>query len=302
MYMYIFNLLKFNKNILKTNKKFVTVINQAEVAYREFLGTNRSKILPGLCFNIPYIHTLYRIDMKESGDKIKNINAYTKDGVPVTISGTLFYQVIDANKACFQVNNYIKSVLAVGESAIRSTIGQLNYDEITSERQTINQILVKTIGDNIIKWGVMCTKFEIQEFEPSNHHIRTSLEKQMEAERNRRENDLNTLAKIRSAEGDKDSAKFRADGEFYAKQKQADSIAYALDVQTKAMKNQLMDIKDVLGEKYSQYILESKKIDGLQEIAKSANKQVYFINPDGILPSFKILSDILNENKKNKDL
>jgi regulator of protease activity HflC (stomatin/prohibitin superfamily) len=77
-------------------RKFFTVINQAEVAYREFLGINRVRLEPGLRMKFPILHQIYKVSLKEQIVQLQDQDAYTKDNVPVTVSGTVFYKIVDA--------------------------------------------------------------------------------------------------------------------------------------------------------------------------------------------------------------
>ena len=133
---------------------------------------------------------------------VDNMKAYTKDNVPVHASGTIFGKIVDAEKAAYEVSDVWSSVQAVGSSYARTIIGRFEYDKIISERNLLNEELMIVIGDSISNWGVQCTRFELQDFGPMNDSVARQLEKQMEAERARRENELNTLAKVRTSEGD----------------------------------------------------------------------------------------------------
>lgn len=133
---------------------------------------------------------------------VDDMKAYTKDNVPVHASGTIFGKIVDAEKAAYEVSDVWSSVQAVGSSYARTIIGRFEYDKIISERNLLNEELMIIIGDSISNWGVQCTRFELQDFGPMNDSVARQLEKQMEAERARRENELNTLAKVRTSEGD----------------------------------------------------------------------------------------------------
>jgi regulator of protease activity HflC (stomatin/prohibitin superfamily) len=109
--------------------------------------------------------------MREGNVPIEALKAYTKDNVPVFITGTLFYQVRDSYKACFEAQNVIRQVHQVGTSAARSIIGTMDYDEIIADRNTINKRLTEKIGTVCANWGVDCTKFEIQDFNPQNRDV-----------------------------------------------------------------------------------------------------------------------------------
>jgi len=184
------------------SRSIITIVPQAHVAYREFLGMNRTCLNPGIHWNIPVLHAVRHFPLSEVSWMVDNMKAYTKDNVPVHASGTIFGKIVDAEKAAYEVSDVWSSVQAVGSSYARTIIGRFEYDKIISERNLLNEELMIVIGDSISNWGVQCTRFELQDFGPMNDSVARQLEKQMEAERARRENELNTLAKVRTSEGD----------------------------------------------------------------------------------------------------
>ena len=164
-------------------RNFITVINQAEVAYRELLGKNRIKLNPGLRLDLPILDRTYKVSLKEHFVNLDNQAAYTKDNVPVVVSGTVFYKVIDAEKVCFSIGNPVGAVKSVGESSFRSIIGRFDYDEIIADRNNINNEMLKVLGKTTTDWGINTTRLEIQNFGPQNAEVARQLEKQMQAER-----------------------------------------------------------------------------------------------------------------------
>jgi filamentous hemagglutinin family protein len=286
---------------LNQTRPFITVVNQAQIAYREFLGSNRVKLNPGIHLNIPILHSTQTLDLRETGINIKELHGYTKDNVPVKISGTLFIKVDDPEKACFSVVDYYNSVAVVGESAIRSIIGKFEYDTITAERNQINVELKENIGKSIIEWGTSCTRFEIQNMAPANDSVTEQLEAQMRAERSRRENALNTEAKINTAQGEKQAHIYRSEADRIAVQNKAEADNFSIQQNTKAIVDQIKALKESMPNLTNQeivnYLLESKRLENLNGIAQSDNKQVYFLNSNGMVPTQygKILTDMNNK-------
>ena len=278
--------MSFLNKIQKRN--FITVVNQAEIAYRQFLGMNRVRLEPGLRLCLPVFHQINRVDLREDFVNVQNMHAYTADNVPVTVSGSLFFKVIDAEKACFSVGNYVQSVASVGESTARSVVGKFPYDKIISQRNEINIELVKTIDTSISQWGVDCTRFEITDFGPQNEHVSKYLEKQMEAERRRRENELNTQASIRTAEGDRDSVKLKSDANFYQVKLEADSKAYSVEQNALAQAKQVEILKkcfpNLSDTQITDFMLELERQKNLNAIAKNNSNAVYFVDPKNMYP------------------
>jgi len=267
-------------------RNFITIVNQAEVAYRQFLGMNRVRLEPGIRICLPLIHQIDRVDMRERCIQIEKMKGFTSDNVPVSVSGALFFRVTDAEKACFSVSDYSLSVRNVGESASRSVVGKFAYDRIISQRNEINAELVKTVDTSIDQWGVVCTRFEITDFGPQNKEVAFHLEKQMEAERRRRENELNTLSNIRTAEGKRDAAKLEADAEFYQVKLEADSKAYAIDQNAKALARQIETINRATSNstRTLEFILEMERQKNLNAIASNNKSAVYFVDPRNMYP------------------
>lgn len=295
-----------NQNL---KRGFFKIVDQEHLGYREFLGSNKVRMEPGFNINIPLIHKARIVDMRERTIGVQNVNAYTKDNVPVRVSGALFFKVKDADKALYAVSNYISSTENVGLSAIRSIIGRFEYDKITAERASINGVLRDDVNKEISEWGIMCTKFEIQNFAPDNSDVARQLELQMEAERKRRENELVTQAKIRTAEGDKQSAilqseglliaaKNEADAKFILAKKKADGNKYSIDAETEALANQIETLTEKLGDEQeaSKLVIEYNRIKNLGKIANN-NNNTYFFPADSILPTARVFSDLLKPTK-----
>jgi regulator of protease activity HflC (stomatin/prohibitin superfamily) len=239
-------------------RTFITVINQAEVAYREFLGKNRVKLNPGLRVNLPIFHNVYRVSLKEHFVNLDNQAAYTKDNVPVTVSGTVFYKVIDAEKVCFNIGNPIMAVKNVGESSFRAVVGKFDYDEIIANRNDINNEMLNILGKTTIDWGMNTTRLEIQNFGPQNSEVARQLEKQMQAERSRRENELQTQADIRSAEGAKQIAILNSEGLLIAAKNKSDALKYELSATSSGLATQIEGLAKMFdgnSEKASAYLL-----------------------------------------------
>jgi regulator of protease activity HflC (stomatin/prohibitin superfamily) len=243
--------------ILVNKRNIFTIIQQNNVGFREFLGYGRTKLSPGFNIDLPFFHFTRTIPLCEIKLDINEICCYTRDNVPVTIDGTLYVKVIEQEKTCYNVDNYINGSIAIGTSTVRSLIGQFEYDCITSDRNTINKRLRENIGNDMNDWGVECTRFELQQFNPSSLQVQHHLEKQMEAERSRRENELNTQAKIRTAEGEKISQIHMTEAEYKTMEFETNGKVYEMQQITKATEEQLLKISSVLGSENSasEYLL-----------------------------------------------
>lgn len=268
-------------SILPQYRYIFTIVNQGSEAYRLTFGRNPVLLKPGISLNVPVLHQLHKIDMREGPISISELEAFTKDNVPVTIAGTLFYQVTDSYKACFSVQNYLRSITNIGTSALRSVIGLFQYDDIISDRNQINIKLKEAIGNLSTEWGLHCTKFEIQTFKPSNTAVARQLESQMEAERNRRKQVLDTEAAIVVAQGMKQKEILESEGALQAMKNRADAEFYLNETQTTAFKKQVEELARAFDgdvRAASQFLLSLKQVEQLQAIAKGHNNATYFMD------------------------
>ncbi|CAF4604305.1 unnamed protein product, partial [Rotaria sp. Silwood1] len=292
-------------------RSFLTIVNQGFEAYRTTFGKNPVHLKPGLCLLIPVLHNVQKVDMREAGMTVEKIDAFTKDNVPVELSAVLFYQVKNAYKACFDVTDYRSAIRSVGTSSLRSIVGQFEYDHIIGDRNKLNKEWLLVVGTSIEHWGVQTTKAEIQSFGPLDASVAKTLEKQMDAERDRRQQELNTRAKINISEGEKQStilqsegnliaAKNLADANLLTAKKQAEGQRYLIEQETLALTQQLQAIsKELNNDHYLavQYLLARRRFDELQAIANGKNNSTYFINNqnEGV-GSLKIFSDLMKKD------
>lgn len=278
-----------------TNRSFVTVIQQAEVAYREFLGKKRIRLEPGLRWNLPIVHSLTRVSLREDFVPLDDLHSYTKDNGPVVVSGTVFFKIEDAEKVCFSVSNYRQALQNVAESSCRAVVGRFAYDDIISDRNSINTEMLNVLGMTSSDWGLKTTRLEIQKFEPQNHHVAMQLEKQMQAERSRRENELQTQSHIRTAEGDQRITILKSEGELIAARNRSEAIKVELQCISTGLGDQIESLAAKFGgdtSKAAQFLLETKRLEHLKSIAGSSGNKVYFVSPDNMFPTAKITSDL----------
>ncbi|KAH7908375.1 stomatin family protein [Hygrophoropsis aurantiaca] len=283
--------------IATQHRDFITVVPQGHEAYRLTLGRDPQRLQPGLHMNVPVLHTLQVVDMRETSIPIADLTGFTSDNVPVLVSGSLFFRVQDAYNACFSVHNFTENVRQIGTSAMRSVVGSFHYDAIISDRNGINDKLRSVIGTSIQSWGIDCTRFEIQTFKPSNRDVERQLELQMEAERNRRKQLLDTQAQVNVAEGLKQKAilqsegemqskinqaspRLRADGEFKSRVREAEGFANQIETIAQAISGEGAVVESEARIKAVEFITEIRKQDTFRTIAGGRGNNTYFLPAD----------------------
>lgn len=286
-------------------RNFLTVVAQGHEGWRLSLGRSPVKLTPGLNVSIPFYHQVTILDVRESSVNIPNLPGYTADNVPVLCSGSLFYRINDSYRACFEVSEVEKNVQNIGTSAMRSVLGTFTYDQVIADRNELNKQLNGTIGSSISNWGVECTRFEVQSFQPANREVERQLELQMEAERNRRKQLLDTQAQINVAEGHKQRVILESEGHLEAKSNEADAKyktvyreaearleqsvmeAAALARQIDTISRSIAPSPEAVTEEHRNLALstlvELRRLEQLQAIAKSQSNSTYFFGDKSAL-------------------
>lgn len=220
----------------------VKIVPQSETRVIERLGRFHSVLNPGLNIIWPYIDkpkvvytrriessingkTIVRmtqsaaIDLREQVYDFPSQQVITKDNVTTEINAVLYFQIVDAKKAVYEIDNLPNALEKLTQTSLRNVIGELELDQTLTSRDTINSKLQTILDDVTNKWGVKVTRVELQDITPPKS-VREAMEKQMQAERNRR-------AEILNAEGQKTSEILRSEGEKVSQINQAAAIKEA---------------------------------------------------------------------------
>ncbi|KAE9387514.1 hypothetical protein BT96DRAFT_1005050 [Gymnopus androsaceus JB14] len=266
-------------------RTFFTIIEQGREGWRLSLGRSPVKLNPGINFNIPIYHSVQVVDLRESSISIPKLPGYTSDNcVPALYSIELWMGI----RACFSVSDVLKNIENTGTSAMRAVLGQFSYDQVISDRNGLNDQLNAVIGGTISNWGIECTRFEIQSFQPANREVEVSNSKlQMEAERNRRKQLLDTQAQINIAEGQKQRVILESEGHLEAKSNEADASFKTVVREAEARQQQAIMEASALAKQVSKlafsisaelltHWLSFGDFEQLKAIAQGSGNSTYF--------------------------
>lgn len=182
------------------------VVPQQTAYIVERLGKYHSTMSPGLNLIIPFVDRVaYKHTLKEVAADIPEQVCITKDNVQVAVDGVVFYQVMDPKLASYGISNFMFAVAQLAQTTMRSEIGKIVLDKCFEERGNINVAVVAAIDEAAAGWGVKVLRYEIKNITPPQT-VLMAMEKQMQAEREKR-------ATILYSEGEKQSAVNVAQGQ-----------------------------------------------------------------------------------------
>lgn len=304
----------------------VKVVPQSETKVVERLGKFHSVLQPGLNFIIPFIDkpkviytrrvetgafarqgvrvsTTTVIDLREQVYDFPSQQVITRDNVTTEINALLYFQIVDPKKSVYEIDNLPNAIEKLTQTSLRNVIGELELDETLTSRDTINAKLQSILDDATNKWGVKVNRVELQDITPPAS-VRQAMEKQMQAERNRR-------AEILNAEGEKQSRILRSEGEKASQINQAEAIkqaeilraegeARAIILNAEAEAEAIRRVAEAVSATQTDpatYILAMKYIDTLREMTSGQdNKTVYIpYEASSVLSSIGSIKNLFNK-------
>lgn len=166
--------------------KTVIIVPERENVIVERLGKYDRTLAPGVFFLVPFFDkAAYKQEVREQVLDIPSQSVITSDNIQVEVDGLLYLQVLDAKKASYGIGNYYAASINLAQTTMRSEVGKISLGEIFAEREKVNMKIIAEIDKASDPWGVKVLRYEIKDISPTRHVIDT-LEKQMEAEREKR--------------------------------------------------------------------------------------------------------------------
>lgn len=268
--------------VLVVAKMTLVIIPQSETMIIERLGRYYATLKPGINIIIPFIDkgkdivvqsrggyaTSRIIDLREQVYDFDKQNVITKDNVQTEINALLYFQIVDPFKAVYEINNLPNAIEKLTQTTLRNIIGELELDETLTSRDTINTKLRAVLDDATNKWGVKINRVELQDIMPPQT-VLSAMEKQMQAERNKRATILTSegqkaseilqsegekMAMINRAEAAKQQAILKAEGEAQARIRKAEAEAIAIEKITEAVGKSTNPANYLLAQKYIQML------------------------------------------------
>ena len=266
----------------------IRIVPQAHEYVVELLGKYKCTWSAGLHVKIPLIERIAkRITIKEQVLDSPPQPVITKDNVTMQIDTVIYYSIYDAKLYAYGAVNPISALSNLAATTLRNLVGELELDGTLTSRDTINANMTDILDEATDKWGIKVNRVELKNIIPPTE-IQNAMEKQMKAERDRRETLLQAeghkAAAITRAEGDKQAMILAAEGERDARIARAEGEAKAIFLARKAEADGLRELKNA---GVDAAVLELKKYDAL--VAMS----------DGRASKIIVPTDVVNMTKSN---
>ncbi len=278
----------------------VKSVSQGQEWTVERFGKYTKTLEPGLHIIIPAIDVISRkLSMMEEVMDIPAQNIITKDNAMVRVDGVVFYQVINAAQAAYQVSNLTNAILNLTMTNVRSVMGAMLLDEVLSKRDIINTQLLRIVDDATNPWGIKVLRIEIKDIAPPQDLI-DAMARQMKAEREKRalilEAEGQRQAEILQAEGEKQAVILEGEGrreasfrDAEARERFAQAEAKATEVISEAINHGNMQAIN--------YLIAIKYMEAVNRLATSDNSKLMLmpLETSGIIGAIAGIKNIIKE-------
>ncbi|GAA0115555.1 SPFH domain-containing protein [Clostridium senegalense] len=296
----------------------VKVVNTGYVYVLERFGQFYKILEPGWHITIPFADFVRKkISMKQQILDIPPQNVITKDNVKISVDNVIFYHVLNAKDAVYNIEDFTSGIMYSTITNMRNIIGDMSLDEVLAGRDTINSKLLTIVDTITDAYGIKVLSVEIKNIVPPQE-IQNAMEKQMKAERDKRAAILTAEGQkessIAKAEGDKRSKILQAEAEKEANIRHAEGLresqlleaegkSSAIEIIAKAEAEAIQRVnKAIIESGTNEAVIALKQVEALKELSKNpANKMILPVDSLNSLGSIAAIAETLNMSKDMKN-
>ncbi len=285
--------------------KAVRMVPQGYAWTVEAFGRYTHTLQPGLHFLVPIYQDVGRkINMMEQVLEVPSQDVITRDNAVVKVDGVVFYQVLDAAKAAYEVAQLEVAILNLVMTNIRTAIGSMDLDESLSKRDEINTKVLQAVDAATHPWGIKVNRIELKDIQPPRDLVE-SMARQMKAEREKRANILEAeglrQSEILRAEGEKQGAILTAEGQREAAFRQAEARERLAEAEARATAL----VSDAISQGNVQainYFVAQKYIEAFKALAEAPNQKFVMMPMEsaGVIGSLAGIADLAREASETR--
>lgn len=283
--------------------KSVKILRPYEKGVIERLGKYSRTAESGVAILIPFIEKMVKVDLREQVVDVPPQEVITKDNTVVVVDCVIFYEVVDAFNATYNVVNFYQAITKLAQTNLRNIIGDLELDETLTSREMINAELREVLDVATDKWGSKVVRVEIQKIEPP-HDIVEAMSKQMKAERMKRASILEAegykQSEIKKSEGDKQATILEAEGNAESIKKMAEADKQAAILRAEGEAAAIEKVYAAIHEgNPDDGLIAVKYLESLEKIADGKATKVFLpLESSGVLGSVSGIAELFKEDKE----
>ena len=281
-------------------RKAVIIVTQGYEYTLERFGRYYKTLRPGFHFVLPFVNKVgHKVNMMERVLDVPSQEVISKDNALLTVDGVVFFQVLDAAKAAYEVFRLEHATLNLTVTNIRTVLGSMDLDDALSKRDDINARLLNVVDEATTPWGIKVTRIEIKDISPPKDLV-DAMARQMKAEREKRatilEAEGHRQSMILRAEGDKRSTVLEAEGRKEAAFRDAEARERSAEAEARATTM----VSDAIASGDLQainYFIAQKYVEALSDFANGTNTKTLLLPMEatGILSSLAGISEVAKQ-------
>jgi regulator of protease activity HflC (stomatin/prohibitin superfamily) len=248
-------------------------VNQYEKGIVERFNAYEKTVEPGLRIITPFIERMLRVNMREQVIDVPPQEIITEDNVVVTIDAVIYYQVVDAKRALYEIEDFELAIVKLAQTTLRNIVGEMSLDICLTSREKINVELRSVLDQATDKWGTKVNRIELQRIDPPAD-IQIAMHKQKTAEQERRQLRLLATGRKEAAEQEKQGAILKAQGEKQAAILSAEGQARAVELVAEAQAKAIKSVSESANLYFKENAQLNKKLDVIRDTFSQQTKIV----------------------------